>query len=300
MEKIRGRDWEMLPTFAQWLEGKPGFWKQVAKRVVDTVSVVNDAYNAGEQLLIEGTQGTLLDLHLGDYPYTTHKQTQAASWLAEAGLSATCELDLWSVMRTYPIKVAGNSGPMPGEISWSRLARQINEKQDGRERVAESALREWADALVTVQQREWPEAPGPEPAFWTLQDKKAHRVAASEVHKMAFDSLPPETRRQLCCLFEFTTVTKKLRRIAEWDWGVAQKSLMLNRPTHIALTFANYKWPKLWGAEGKRAFQNYDAWGEWVNILGRESKKWGGGPVGIVSFGPQIEHTHMVPGMDII
>ena len=300
IDKIKCRDSAVLPTFAEWVDDKPGFWKQVAARICDTVTVVNNAYDAGDQILIEGTQGTLLDLHLGDYPYATHKQTQAASWMAEAGLSLQCETELWSVMRTYPIKVAGNSGPMPGETSWSRLARVINEKQEGRERVADWALVEWANNLKMAQETEWPEAPGSEPAFWTDDDRKRNKMCASELHKRAFGSLPLATQLELCRLFEFTTVTKKLRRVAEWDWGVAQRSIMLNRPSYIALTFANYRWPKLWGADYKKAFQNYGMWGDWVNLLGRESMKWGAGPVGIIGFGPQLEHTHMIPAPEVV
>ena len=300
MDKVMGRDREVPPTFANWISDKPGFWQKVAKRITDTVVVVNDAYDIGDQVLVEGTQGTLLDLHLGDYPYTTHKQTQAASWMAEAGLSVMCETELWSVMRTYPIKVAGNSGPMPGEIPWSRLARVINEKQNGRERVSEWALAEWADTLRKVQMDEWPEAPSPDPALWNDQDRKVHRVAASEIHAAAFNLLSESTQFELKHLFEFTTVTKKLRRVAEWDWGVAQRSLMLNRPTYIALTFANYRWPTLWGADYKKAFQNYGVWGAWVNLLGRESMTWGAGPVGCISFGPQLEATHMIPAPEVV
>lgn len=293
--KIMGRSLDYPPSFAAWLQGKPGFWEKVAGRLIDTSLLLNNVYDNGCQILVEGTQGTLLDLHLGDYPYTTHKQTQAASWLAEAGLSCTLPTDLWLVMRTYPIKVAGNSGPMPGEISWSMLARRINGSLD-RPLVSPEAISEWNKALLEVRNEWWPECPSFEPGMWTQAEKEHNRMAASELHKKAFNSLPERTQKELRKLFEFTTVTNKLRRVAEWDWDLAYKSLRMNRPHHIALTFANYMWPQLWGARREEAFKNSKVWGPWVGRAGKLSVELGGGPVDMISFGPQIEHTHLING----
>ena len=50
---------------------------------------------------------------------------------------------------------------------------------------------------------------------------------------------------------EKTTVTKKVRRIAEWDDELFQQSCLLNAPTEIALTFADYVDPFLFGCEDK-------------------------------------------------
>jgi adenylosuccinate synthase len=51
--------------------------------------------------------------------------------------------------------------------------------------------------------------------------------------------VPPET----------TTVTKKERRIGQWDWDLIERSVMLNRPLGIALTFLDYWDPEARGAE---------------------------------------------------
>lgn len=48
---------------------------------------------------------------------------------------------------------------------------------------------------------------------------------------------------------EKTTVTKKVRRIAEWDDELFEQSCILNAPTEIALTFADYIDPNLYGCE---------------------------------------------------
>ena len=50
---------------------------------------------------------------------------------------------------------------------------------------------------------------------------------------------------------EKTTVTKKVRRIAEWDDDLFHQSCILNEPTEFALTFADYIDPKLYEVENK-------------------------------------------------
>ena len=47
---------------------------------------------------------------------------------------------------------------------------------------------------------------------------------------------------------EKTTVTKKVRRIAEWDDELFKQSCILNEPTEIALTFADYVDPAVYGS----------------------------------------------------
>jgi len=292
VDKVMGRTRSPLPLFRDWLAGKNGIWKQIADRVTDAVTLSNLYYDQGFQLLVEGTQGTLLDLHLGDYPYTSHKQTQAASWLAEAGLAPTLPLDLWLVLRTYPIRVAGNSGPMPDEISWSKLARTINDKL-GVDRVDEGALKRWCNALTLARDENWPECTTADPSYWTLAQREQWPEAASELHRVAFNSLQPEDQEELKKLFEFTTVTKKLRRVANWSWPTTLHTLMLNRPSHIALTFMNYKYPELWGAGAATVMTHHHVWDEFVEQVNQASASKGAGPVGMMSFGPQLEATHM-------
>ena len=55
---------------------------------------------------------------------------------------------------------------------------------------------------------------------------------------------------------EKTTVTKKVRRIAKWDRGLFANSCMLNTPTEIALTFADYVDPALYGCVDPETVRN--------------------------------------------
>lgn len=79
----------------------------------------------GKTVQIEGTQGFGLGLHAGLYPYCTSSDCRAVDFLSMAGVSpwdrGISELEIWVVLRTYPIRVAGNSGPMHRELDWDHL-----------------------------------------------------------------------------------------------------------------------------------------------------------------------------------
>jgi adenylosuccinate synthase len=73
-------------------------------------------------LIVEGTQGFGLSLlHGFEYPYVTARDTTAAGFASEVGLSPRHVDAITMVMRTYPIRVGGNSGPFPGEIDWEMV-----------------------------------------------------------------------------------------------------------------------------------------------------------------------------------
>lgn len=298
--KIRGRGNRTAHLFKEWYEGPHIVASRALRglKLVDTVDYLNYQYDRGQQLLIEGTQGTLLDLHLGPYPYVTHKQTQAASWMAEAGLSVTLPVELILVMRTFPIRVAGNSGPMPHEISWWGLADELNQKRIKAGEgylVHPSALSMWVDKLATVTSGLLRQAGAPpmpfDPANWTDVEKAAYPSIASEAHAKAWRELDPADQEELAKLFERTTVTAKLRRIARWDSETAAHSIMLNRPSSVALTFLNYVFPEAWGCT-RTGFGDLhaDLRDRILRYVAAKSVELGC-PIQSVGFGPLPEHT---------
>ncbi len=72
---------------------------------------------------VEGTQGYGLGLHTKYYPQTTSSDCRAIDFLAMAGMSPWWfdETEIWVVVRPYPIRVAGNSGPLSNETTWEAL-----------------------------------------------------------------------------------------------------------------------------------------------------------------------------------
>ena len=79
--------------------------------------------DAGERLVLEGTQGFGLSLvHSSYYPFVTSRDTTAAAFVSEAGFSPLDVDEIVLVIRAFPIRVGGNSGPLPNEIDWHTLS----------------------------------------------------------------------------------------------------------------------------------------------------------------------------------
>lgn len=91
----------------------------------DTSAMIDMLQSKGQDILVEGTQGSGLSLHHAEYPYVTSVDTNAAGLMSEVGLSPFQVTGVTLVVRSYPIRVAGNSGPLPNEISWEELSKKL-------------------------------------------------------------------------------------------------------------------------------------------------------------------------------
>src|SRR6266478_41706 len=99
---------------------------KVASRCrIETVApLLHDALDRGQDVIVEGTQGFALSLlHAPDYPFVTSRDTTAAGFAMEVGLSPLLIDDIVMVVRTFPIRVGGASGPFAGETTWEEVAR---------------------------------------------------------------------------------------------------------------------------------------------------------------------------------
>lgn len=145
----------------------------MSQYLTDVSNEVNTALYRERKVLIEGTQGFGLSLYHSDYyPKTTSRDTIAAGFLSEVGVSPRLVTEIVVVFRTFPIRVAGlQAGPLKDEITWEQL-----QKESG-----------------------YP--------------------------------YPIEER---------TSVTHKIRRVARFDWAVAQRAVQINRPTRLAINGLDY------------------------------------------------------------
>ncbi len=75
---------------------------------------VNDALDAGEDVLVEGTQGTLLSLYHGTYPYVTSKDVSASGICSDVGIGPRRVDDVLVVFKSYFTRVG--AGPLEGEL----------------------------------------------------------------------------------------------------------------------------------------------------------------------------------------
>lgn len=149
--------------------------------VTDTVEYINKRLDEGEDVLVEGTQGYGLSIDHGEFPYTTSRNATVSAFAESIGVQPEYYLtNVIGVTRTYPIRVAGNSGPFaPGsqELSWDEMRKRTN------------------NPTLSV---------------------------------------------------ENTTVTHLPRRIATFSDQQYIEACRVNRPTEIALTFADYLDPSVY------------------------------------------------------
>lgn len=82
--------------------------------VADTGRIAYDAIVAGNRVLLEGAQGSLLDVDHGTYPYVTSSNTIAGSAAVGAGIGPTAIDAVLGVVKAYTTRV-GN-GPLPTEV----------------------------------------------------------------------------------------------------------------------------------------------------------------------------------------
>lgn len=95
----------------------------------DVPEILRDVLDRNERIIIEGTQGFgLSPLHARHYPFTTSRDTTAAAFLGETGLSPLDVDDVIMVLRAFPIRVAGNSGPLANEIDWETITNEGRHK----------------------------------------------------------------------------------------------------------------------------------------------------------------------------
>jgi adenylosuccinate synthase len=83
--------------------------------VVPTEVIVQDAIQAGEQVIIECAQGAMLDIDYGTYPYVTSSSPTAAGACQGAGVAPTQVERVVGVYKAYSTRVGG--GPMPAELT---------------------------------------------------------------------------------------------------------------------------------------------------------------------------------------
>lgn len=191
----------------------------------DTPEIIYHQYQMGSNVMLEGSQGSGLSLLHSYWPYCTSIDTNAAAVASEVGIAPRSLTNVLLVARTYPIRVAGNSGPMNNEITWEELSRRIGKD-----------------------------------------------------------------------VSERTTVTKKVRRVGEWDSDLFHRSCILNGPTDVALMFTDYVDPSLYGATDpsavaeSKALRNFMVRNSLINtrgFCGPCVTMFGTGPATVVN---QLEH----------
>ena len=82
--------------------------------VADSVGLVHDALDAGENVLFEGAQATFLDLDHGTYPYVTSSNPVAGGACTGAGIGPRHIQRVVGIAKAYITRVG--AGPFPTEL----------------------------------------------------------------------------------------------------------------------------------------------------------------------------------------
>jgi adenylosuccinate synthase len=105
--------------------GRAATTRALTPFVTDTAIWLRQVLDRGERIVVEGTQGFGLSvLHTPCYPFATSRDTTASGAIAEAGLSPRDVDEIFLVLRTYPIRVGGHSGPLFDETDWQTVTQE--------------------------------------------------------------------------------------------------------------------------------------------------------------------------------
>ncbi len=90
------------------------FGHALEQYIADTPKIVWEALDAGQNVLFEGAQGTLLDIDHGTYPFVTSSNPVAGAACAGAGVGPRDLKEIWGVVKAYTTRVG--AGPFPTEL----------------------------------------------------------------------------------------------------------------------------------------------------------------------------------------
>jgi adenylosuccinate synthase len=96
------------------MEQLTGYGRELGPRIADTTYLLHEMLDAGERLLFEGANATLLDVDHGTYPYATASNACALGISAGTGVPMAHVGTILGVAKAYSTRVGG--GPMPTEL----------------------------------------------------------------------------------------------------------------------------------------------------------------------------------------
>lgn len=88
---------------------------RIAPLLTDTSMLIDDALRRGERVILEGAQGTLLDLDHGTFPFVTSSSAIAGGACVGAGIGPTRIKRVLGLAKAYCTRVG--EGPMPTELT---------------------------------------------------------------------------------------------------------------------------------------------------------------------------------------
>ncbi|MFD9896301.1 adenylosuccinate synthase [Amycolatopsis sp. NPDC059027] len=120
--------------------------ERFAHRIADTRLQLNQALERGETVLLEGSQGTLLDVDHGTYPFVTSSNPTSGGASAGSGIGPGRITTVLGILKAYTTRVG--SGPFPTELNDE--SGEFLRKQGGEFGVTTGRSRRtgWFDAVI--------------------------------------------------------------------------------------------------------------------------------------------------------
>jgi adenylosuccinate synthase len=104
-----------VPSTEDMVRQYRAYFQQLQDMIVDTGELVYEAAQRNEHVLLEGAQGTMLDLDHGTYPYVTSSSVVAAGACLGAGIGPSAITHVVGICKAYATRVG--EGPFPTELS---------------------------------------------------------------------------------------------------------------------------------------------------------------------------------------
>jgi len=100
--------------FDQTLALAKAWAKELLPMMADVTEILHNAREAGENILFEGAQGSLLDIDHGTYPFVTSSNTTAGGTATGSGFGPMYLDYIMGITKAYTTRVG--SGPFPTEL----------------------------------------------------------------------------------------------------------------------------------------------------------------------------------------
>ena len=111
LKSLNYTDYNITEVEKTWMEGID-YLKQF--KIVDSEHEINNLLRAGNSVLCEGAQGTMLDIDFGSYPFVTSSNTVCAGACTGLGIAPNKIGDVFGIMKAYCTRVG--AGPFPTEL----------------------------------------------------------------------------------------------------------------------------------------------------------------------------------------
>jgi adenylosuccinate synthase len=114
MHRAAAIEGENVPSEADLIATTLAAAERLASHVVDGVAYVHEKLEHDKRVLVEGAQGSLLDVGYGTYPYVTSSHTIAGGACTGLGIGPTAIGRVIGVVKAYCTRVG--AGPFPSEL----------------------------------------------------------------------------------------------------------------------------------------------------------------------------------------